>query len=267
MGKRGAETKKAATLKRSRGSSSGSEAFASGSAGSAGTCLGEDVTKQEVQHMLLMYPWLQKVLERFESEWSQREDITDIMNSHVPDPAAWAEYLDTTFPVDKDTDYISNWDNYGTQHARPWHFSWHPQAGNKGVVEKLQFKNLMTLILTKGFESDPTLPGVEQPVVKPPNPIFFQSGELDSLPRINDTMLPAYSVHNVKSWTRGVAMNMVILCLRLEGLIEKYLDMISHAKMCSFATIHVNHVDTTRQDEVDMNRGRGSACLLFVPYF
>jgi hypothetical protein len=251
----------AATAKRAKDGSSGSDTVAGGSAGSVCSGLGDDVAKQDVQHILLMYPWLQRVIERFELEWSECEDISDIMNKHVSDPDEWAKYLDGTFPAEGDVDYISNWDSFGQKFVRPWHFSWHPQAGNKGVVEKFQFKNLMTLMLTKGFESNPMLPGVEQPVVKPPNPIFFQSGELDSLPCISDKLLPAYSVHNVKSWTRGVAMNMVILCLKLEGLMDKYLDMIGDTKKRSFATIHVNHVDTTRSDEIDMNRGRGLHCF------
>ena len=64
------------------------------------------------------------------------------------------------------------------------------------------------------------------------------------------------SIHCVKGWTRGCALHMSVLLLKLEGCVEKFKAMMGADRLAGFATQHVNFVAVGEAvDVVDLNRG------------
>ncbi|CAL1136578.1 unnamed protein product [Cladocopium goreaui] len=76
--------------------------------------------------------------------------------------------------------------------------SWKRQCGNKGYVLMEQFRNLLRLILAKGFETNSEIAGVELPVCSVHNPKLIDGITVWMQP-IEDS-LPANSISMIKGW-------------------------------------------------------------------
>ena len=100
--------------------------------------------------------------------------------SILQDMNEWASWLSTALPPDPSKTYISGqkaWDSSGLDVCRPYHLPISPDAGNKGHVAKEPFRNLMILILTKGFQSDALQAGTELLLAcKPDKRLFNEAG-------------------------------------------------------------------------------------------
>lgn len=176
-----------ASSKRRKGSLGGSSAGDSSEKRESG--LSQEVSK--VDKILLLNPWLTTVIERFEKEWSEFGDVTQILYHYMPDAGAqreWSAFLASTFPPDPDKKYMASHEvPFGRQYIRPYMWSWDRQHGNKGFIDKTHFKNLLTLVLTRGFNTNPDIPGTELPLIcKPQDELQADGGivcaEVESAP-------------------------------------------------------------------------------------
>ena len=91
---------------------------------------------------------------------------------------------------------------------RPYMVSWKRQCGNKGYVLMEQFRNLLRLILAKGFETNSEIAGVELPVCSVHNPKLIDGITVWMQP-IEDS-LPANSISMIKGWSRVVIYGIMI---------------------------------------------------------
>ena len=96
---------------------------------------------------------------------------------------------------------------------RPYMVSWKRQCGNKGYVLMEQFRNLLRLILAKGFETNNEIAGVELPVCSVHNPKLID-GITMWMQAIEDS-LPANSISMIKGWSRVVIYGIMIWVIKL----------------------------------------------------
>lgn len=155
-----------------------------GGSGGGESCGKEGLSQEvsKVDKILLLNPWLKQVIDRFDKEWALHGDVTQILYHHMPDAAVqleWSTFLAETFPADPGTVYMeSHASPYGRCFVRPYMWCWDRQRGNKGFIDKLHFKNLLTLVLTRGFNTDPSVPGTELPLICGPQEVLQLEGDL-----------------------------------------------------------------------------------------
>ena len=208
----------------------------------------------DIKATFVVNPWLSKVLERFDAEWKQHQDIEEL---------SWSKFLSDTFPAEADVEYLSEngcEDTACRTYLRPFMLSWKREAGNKGYVMQESFRNLMQLILAKGFETSSDIPGVELPVCSRHHEKLIAGTQMH-MPTIEDDCLGANTISMIKGWSRTCAMHLVLkLCTEL-GILDQYLKYLG-GKASGFSTIHANFrpcKDSGNQDIIDMNRGRSRA--------
>jgi hypothetical protein len=261
MGKRAAPSTPGSGTKAKRGS--GAE-FAKDSSGDADN-LAVEVAMTEVMEFMTTHEWAGKVLERYDEVMAQHGDAISFLESTMPTNQARLEhaaYLDEMFPADPNPvwPYITNWDTKGPKLLRPYHLSWHKQAGNKGFIYRDKLRNLVTLIMAKGFLTNPEIPGVELPIITNPNPAFFNPVEFE-FPSLENGLVDVGGVHCVKGWTRGVGLHVFIQLLKMDGLMDTFLISCSSAKLDSFRSIYANFLGTDAAKDMDLNRGAPGTCF------
>ena len=74
---------------------------------------------------------------------------------------------------------------------------------------------------------------------------------------VDPSLAAAYSVHEIKGWTRAVAMHLTLLCVEKAGAMDVFLE--DTKKKETFATQQGNYMFLP-EDEVGVNRGR-----MFIP--
>ena len=234
--------------------------LSSGSVGQKET----DVLPIVSQHFL-MHPFLSQALTVFDRLWDEHEDAADMLTSRMPTESAkqdWAHKLNTWFPPNGAKDYLkASWDNSvdGLVYLRPWHWSWEKVAGNRGCVNRDSFRNLVQSFLARGFMTDVLEGGIDLPVVTPPRP---ELGEASPPIVIDEGIVPAFSVHEVKGWSRAVAMHVALVCVEEAGIMDEYLKFLdANGYFVNYQTQMANYITLGEgQDEVDLNRGVFVCC-------
>ncbi|CAK8986676.1 unnamed protein product [Durusdinium trenchii] len=204
----------------------------------------------------VMNPWLQKPLDAFDGLWREHQDICGILESLFPNEAAeshWAKFLAETFPDEDDVDYIAHYPAQAEMVClRPYQLSWKRDTGNKGWVMQDSFRNLLQLVLAKGFLTDPRTPGVESPVCSPHHEkLVFKK---PYMPQIEPFRLDASSVSWIKGWTRSCCLHVCVKLVVDTGILEPWLAFLGDAKK-TFSTIRANYRPLALHDDpMDMNR-------------
>lgn len=229
---------------------------ASSSASTAASTPGnEDAVHGEAVHSFLKsHEWAVKVLERFDAEMETHGDPIAFLDSLMPTTRLkddYAAFLDKNFPPDDNVHYAADWAP-GTKHLRPYHMCWHAQSGNKGFIYLDRLKNLVLLVMAKGFLTNPSLPGVESLVIAKPQLCFFKADEFD-FPALDKVGIGA--AHTVKGWTRGVAFHVLMQLLQLTDSFNMFTESCTMDKLMSFRTIFANCVNVDTTNQIDMNRG------------
>ena len=215
---------------------------------------------QTVSGQFIMHPFLSKVLDKFDSEWLKHEDACSILNALLPtvdDQSNWALWLSKTFEPSSLYNYLDSCDEMEDgSHVilRPFAISYEREAGCKGWCSKDQLRNLIQLILVKGFVTDPTIPGTEMLVIKEHDASALQQMCLVET-AVETNSLPSYSISCVKGWTRGMAMHLTLKLADEANVLEQYLNYLGEKKS-SFASLHCLFVrPADGKDMVDINRG------------
>ena len=213
----------------------------------------------DIKATFVVNPWLGKVLERFDAEWKQHQDIVVILEHFFPneqEQLAWSNFLSETFPAESDVEYLSadEMEEACQVHLRPFMLSWKREAGNKGYVMQENFRNLIQLILAKGFETSSSIAGVEMPVISKHHAKLIQGAAMH-MPIIEPDCAPANSISLIKGWSRACAMHLVLkLCCEV-GILDQYMKYLG-GKVNGFSTVYANF-RPYREDEdiVDISRG------------
>ena len=213
----------------------------------------------DIKATFVVNPWLGKVLERFDAEWKQHQDIVTILEHFFPneqEQLAWSNFLSEKFPAEAKVTYLSedDMDDASQVYLRPFMLSWKREAGNKGYVMQENFRNLIQLILAKGFETSSSIAGVELPVCSKHHSKLIQ-GTAMHMPTIEDDCLPANSISMIKGWSRACAMHLVLkLCCEV-GILDMYTKYLGD-KVNGFSTVYANFRPYKEdEDIVDINRG------------
>ena len=213
----------------------------------------------DIKATFVVNPWLGKVLERFDAEWKQHQDIVLILEHFFPneqEELAWSNFLSQTFPAESEVTYLSadEMDSACQVYLRPFMLSWKREAGNKGYVMQENFRNLIQLILAKGFETSSSIAGVELPVCSEHHSKLIQHTAMH-MPTIEDGCLPANSISMIKGWSRACAMHLVLkLCCEV-GILDPYMKYLGD-RVKGFSTVYANFRPYKEdEDIVDINRG------------
>ena len=208
--------------------------------------------KQDVAAAMVVNPFLATVLEWFDGQWSEHEDLYSIiMSSLFPtsgQQAAWADFLNQTFPPEPDVNYLLDWGGPGVKNIRPFMWAWVPSAGN-----------ILQSILVKGLVTDVLQPGVELPIIAPGRQELRASQDMIcEQVEISSDVAKAYSVHEIKGWSRACAMHLTIFGVKELGLLDDYKKFLG-PKLINFQTQKANYMAILPEgkDEVDINRGVG----------
>ena len=224
-----------------------------------------------VAEAFVLNPFLNQVLKVFDDLWQNHEDVYEILASILSTrelKEQWARKMDEWFPPDPqllaDGKYLKKgWSNATPDddvvNLRPWQWSFDREAGNKGCVSKDAFRSLLSSMLASGFRTDILDVGTELPVVTATRPELASNDPESSDIYIDETLAPAFSVHEVKGWSRVLAMNIGMMCVDLAKVTDQYLDFVKaderrfQAYQCQVA----NYISMNDgKDEVDLNRGR-----------
>ena len=175
---------------------------------------------------------------------------------------AFAEAIDTNFPGDPDVMHLKNY-TPGAKFVRPWQVCWDELAGNRGLVLLENQRNLLILMIAKGFMSNADVHvGAEKVAFGPP--IASLVGERSPVV-IRRSLSPAFEAFCTKGWTRCTTLLFLCHSTIHLGLVE---TMAQHDPTIfkSYGTIHGFIPDA--KDEIqrmDLNRGSlGTKNYLFV---
>ena len=171
-------------------------------------------------------------------------------------------------PPEPSKTYIqkNGFEQHGPDLVRPNHLCYFPEAGNKGHVLRESFKNLVCLIMCRGFMTDPFLPGVEMLLVCKPDHRLFKESDLPRDCLGGDdarSTMPPFNVHMIKGWTRVAALHTLLLIMRQDECIHRWIEFLG-PKALTLRTIHVNKLlIPDGQDQIDVNRGRFATSFTF----
>ena len=107
--------------------------------------------------------------------------------------------------------YCTSCEGVASALVRPWHLSWRADFGLAGYMEKETCEQLIQLILTEGFLSNPDLGAVEK-LSCTTVPSEFLQDPYKELPSLVDGsgLIRPFSLAYVKGWKRSVAL---LICL------------------------------------------------------
>jgi hypothetical protein len=263
MGKRVSNGSASAAAPKRKGRKDDSAA----SSGSAAD-LADLAKSSEVQGAISKFPWFEDFLDLYYREMESHGSASAVLDYYLPDTVAkmeWAELLHSKFPDMPGVPYMTEWSG-GRTYIRGWMMAWHPQSGNKGFIYTDALKDLMTLIVAKGFQSDPNIPGVQVPVITPPNKTFFLDSEF-VFPELVAGLVGVGGVHHTKNYTRAVAYHLALFLIHRMGRMDDFIASMTTEVFQSFCTIHANYVlydDASAQ--IDANRGARDVYNMFFAY-
>ena len=216
--------------------------------------------KVEVSSAFIMNPFLAKAMDWFDARWTEHEDLRSIMAEQWPNPddqRLWAQHLDTHFPPQPEVTYLSDWGEPGKKFLRPYMWAWVPSAGNKGAVSKESFRHLFQSIVCKGFVTDVMQPGIELPIISRPRPELAEDSSECPVVAVAEGKADAYSVHEIKGWSRACAMHLVIAAMTSIDMLDEYKTYLGD-KIVHFQTQQANYMGILPEgkDEIDINRGQ-----------
>ena len=149
---------------------------ATSDAGATDDTQAESALLFETEKFMVLNPWCSDVLSLFDALWEQHGEPVAILHDIIGGDSKeakqeWAGFLANTFPPDRDILYMTTWDGFSPEDSsdlglcflRPFQLPFDVDAGNKGFVYREKVRNLVQLILAKGFRSNPTEPGVPRP--------------------------------------------------------------------------------------------------------
>ncbi|CAE7226915.1 unnamed protein product [Symbiodinium microadriaticum] len=214
-------------------------------------------TPPDVSKAFVLFPGIQRAIETFESWWREHQDVEGIMKALWPDPdsqQAWVMKLDQLFPPEDGVQYLqAEWGDHGLKNLRPWHWGWTKACGNKGTVTKENFLYLLQSVMAKGLVTDTLEAGIELPLIMPARPTFHD--DLCSTVTVKE-LAPAFSVHEIKGWTRVTAMYIAVAAAETAGILDDYVGFLkATGKLHNFQTQVANYMNIPEgKDEIDINR-------------
>lgn len=217
----------------------------------------------EIPKAFVVNPWFNQAVAKFDELWDRFEELETMMKHIWPTPEsqkAWALRLNDIFPPEPGVEYLSpDWGEHAVKKLRPYHWSWAKDSGNKGPVNREAYRNLLISIMVKGFCTDVTQPGIELPLITPPyDDDSAKDDKAVIFPTtIDEDVADAYSVNEIKGWSRATAMHVALAMMDATGHMDAYLDYLkSNDKFSNFQTQSANflHIPDDK-DEVDVNRG------------
>ena len=211
----------------------------------------------EVRATFVMYPFLNKVLEQFDQLWNEHQDIVAILDHLMgsnEEQLEWFQFLSESFPPENDVEYMTDFSASGGLVAlRPFMLPWKRATGNKGYVMHENFRNLVQLILARGFLTSPLLPGVEALVVSEHNKRLVDESMYS--PTVEEGYLGASTFSLIKGWSRSCAMHLVLKLANHCGILNQFKDYLGD-RCQGFSTVHCNFRALSEdEDIVDINRG------------
>jgi len=159
----------------------------------------------DAKNTLNELPWVDLVMSSFDELIVSKGSMSAWLHSEFPTPEdrlKMAMALEEAFPMIPDVQYINGY-SLGLHRLRIWHVNYDVAAGNKGLVQLDQLRNLVLLIICNGMKTDPLVPGTEVPVICTPNPTFWATPP--SFPEVAAGLLGVGAVAFVKCWTRCIA--------------------------------------------------------------
>ena len=156
--------------------------------------------------------------------------------SNPLDRMAFFRYMDYSFPATVGVTYAADLEGQVIQ-LRPWMLPWDVHSGEAGMSELSAQRNLVTLILTNGFESDADTVKCEKLLVLPRNRTIFKAMILPVKGVIAEGLLAAHDLSFVKGWRRSVAMNICMHIVKTLDLLDDF-KLHSPAVVASFSTMY-----------------------------
>ena len=130
---------------------------------------------------------------------------------------AFAEAIDTNFPGDPDVMHLKNY-TPGAKFVRPWQVCWDELAGNRGLVLLENQRNLLILMIAKGFMSNADVHvGAEKVAFGPP--VASLLGETPYV-IIKTSMCPAFDAFVTKGWTCSISLLFLLHVALHLGLVD-----------------------------------------------
>lgn len=215
----------------------------------------------DVKAAFILYPFLAKPLDLFDNLWAQHQDVVEILESLFPseaDEMTWCQWLADNFEQEPDRRYLDSCDGHdqGVVYLRPFNLSWRRESGNKGYVMQESFRNLLQLILAKGFQTDADILGTERLVCQAHDPRLVDVSAKIYSHVVEDNAMPCFSISMIKGWSRSCAMHMVLKLCCDSGIIDQYKDFLAD-RVVGFQTIHCNFRPYSENDDVvDLSRGK-----------
>ena len=143
----------------------------------------------------------------------------------------------------------------GPKSLQPWQFSWDEFAGNKGMMEHPQGRNIVTLILAYGFRSNPE----DHPGAMPIS-LAEHNTRLDKIDyeftKINKKLFGIQQVDEEKGWSRISCLYFVFRTLhKTPGLLEPFKKKFTGKELQSFSTITgILSEGSSALERIDRNR-------------
>ena len=135
------------------------------------------------------------------------------------------------------TKYITSFDVSGF--ARPWMLAWRSDFGTSGLYDPDMFLELIQLIMSEGFLTDPDQISVEK-LSCCQVPTCFLDGSYEAMPNLYQHLLPPFSVGYLKGWKRALGLLTVLAAIRelnLESCVGHSFLVIWIAMMLNFVSV------------------------------
>ncbi|CAL1141851.1 unnamed protein product [Cladocopium goreaui] len=146
----------------------------------------------------------------------------------------FAKWIDNFCPpLSGETKYITSFDVSGF--ARPWMLAWRSDFGTSGLYDPDMFLELIQLIMSEGFLTDPDQISVEK-LSCCQVPTCFLDGSYEAMPNLYQHLLPPFSVGYLKGWKRALGLLTVLAAIRELNLES----CVGHSFLATYGTIHVN---------------------------
>ena len=115
-------------------------------------------------------------------------------------------------------------------------------------------------MLVRGFVTDIHQPGVELPIITVPRQELMV---VNKPVTVDPNLADAYSLHEIKGWSRACAMNVAVMAINALGVMDDYKAFLG-PKITNFQTQQANFLGALPEgkDEIDINRGRIDFCNL-----
>jgi hypothetical protein len=180
---------------------------------------GEEVLASETENI----PWWNEAMAVLDTALATSGGVSEFLDSEYKsseEKLAFAQWLDRSFPAETGIAYAKDFSANGALNIRLYNLCWHKDSGNKGLVVEEKMRNLVMLILARGFRTDADLYTCEKLNIICADPLLFPLG-LPCMPVVHAGEMPAFSVNYVKGWTRAVAALMACHIFKTLDIVEK----------------------------------------------